>query len=77
LKDYIAYRVLAVGKYIISTKATIRKTAMFFGVKSTIHRDISEKLFEIDPQIATEAKSILDYNYAERNKRWKRHKIKV
>jgi putative DeoR family transcriptional regulator, stage III sporulation protein D len=68
LKDHIEKRVLAAGEYITRTKATIRKTAIVFGVsKSTIHKDITERLLEINPQIATEAKSILNYNKAERN----------
>lgn len=68
MKDYIEKRVLAAGKYITRTKATIRKTAIVFGVsKSTIHKDITVRLLEINPQIAAETKSILDYNKAVRN----------
>lgn len=67
MKGYIEDRVLAVGKYMISTKATIRKAAIVFGVsKSTIHKDVTQRLIEIDPQLATEAKGIIDYNKAER-----------
>jgi putative DeoR family transcriptional regulator (stage III sporulation protein D) len=68
LKDYIEERVLEVANYIISSKATIRKTAKVFGVsKSTIHKDMTERLPKINPQIAEEAKIILDYNKAERH----------
>ncbi|AYD39209.1 sporulation transcriptional regulator SpoIIID [Clostridium fermenticellae] len=68
MKDYIEERVLEVAKYIIGSKATIRKTAKVFGVsKSTIHKDMTERLPKINPQIAKEAKSILDYNKAERH----------
>lgn len=68
MKDYIEERVLEVAKYIIESKATIRKTAKIFGVsKSTIHKDMTERLPKINPQIAKEAKSILDYNKAERH----------
>lgn len=68
MKDYIEDRVLEVAKYIIGSKATIRKTAKVFGVsKSTIHKDMTERLPKINPQIAKEAKSILDYNKAERH----------
>lgn len=68
MKDYIEERVLEVANYIISSKATIRKTAKVFGVsKSTIHKDMTERLPKINPQIAREAKSILDYNKAERH----------
>ncbi|MGM8277410.1 sporulation transcriptional regulator SpoIIID, partial (plasmid) [Clostridium perfringens] len=48
--------------------ATIRKTAKVFGVsKSTIHKDMTERLPKINPDIAEEAKSILDLNKAERH----------
>lgn len=68
MKDYIEERVLEVANYIISSKATIRKTAKVFGVsKSTIHKDMTERLPKINPQIADEAKHILDYNKAERH----------
>ena len=68
LKDYIEERVLEVAKYIIDSKATIRKTARIFGVsKSTVHKDITERLPKLNPQIAKEAKQILDINKAERH----------
>ncbi|MFA9397715.1 MAG: sporulation transcriptional regulator SpoIIID [Clostridiaceae bacterium] len=68
MKDYIEDRVLEVADYIISSKATIRKTARVFGVsKSTIHKDMTERLPKINPEIAQEAKNILDYNKAERH----------
>lgn len=68
MKDYIEERVLEVARYIIESKATIRKTAKMFGVsKSTIHKDITERLPKINPIIAVEAKEILDLNKAERH----------
>lgn len=68
MKDYIEERVLEVANYIIDSKATIRKTAKVFGVsKSTIHKDMTERLPKINPTIAKEAKTILDLNKAERH----------
>lgn len=68
LKDYIEERVLEVAKYIIDSKSTIRRTAKVFGVsKSTIHKDMTERLPKINPNIADEAKNILDLNKAERH----------
>jgi putative DeoR family transcriptional regulator (stage III sporulation protein D) len=68
LKDYIEERVLEVAKYIIDSKATIRKTAKMFGVsKSTVHKDITERLPKINPQVAKEAREILEVNKAERH----------
>jgi putative DeoR family transcriptional regulator (stage III sporulation protein D) len=57
-----------VATYIIESKATIRKAAKMFGVsKSTVHKDITERLPRINPQVAKEAKDILDLNKAERH----------
>ncbi|MEW8957307.1 MULTISPECIES: sporulation transcriptional regulator SpoIIID [Clostridium] len=68
MKDYIEERVLDVANYIIDSKATIRKTAKVFGVsKSTIHKDMTERLPKINPSIAQEAKTILDLNKSERH----------
>ena len=68
MKDYIEDRVLEVAKYIRESEATIRKTASVFGVsKSTIHKDMTERLPKINAQIAEEAKNILDLNKAERH----------
>ncbi|WP_291636517.1 sporulation transcriptional regulator SpoIIID [Clostridium sp.] len=68
MKDYIEDRVLEVAKYIIDSKATIRRTAKVFGVsKSTIHKDMTERLPTINLQIANEAKTVLDLNKAERH----------
>ena len=68
MKDYIEDRVLEVANYIIESKSTIRRTAKVFGVsKSTIHKDMTERLPTINPQIANEAKTILDLNKAERH----------
>lgn len=68
MKDYIEERVLEVANYIIDSKSTIRKTAKVFGVsKSTIHKDMTERLPKINPQIAEEAKSILELNKSERH----------
>lgn len=68
MKDYIEERVLEVANFIIDSKATIRKTAKVFGVsKSTIHKDMTERLPKINPTVAKEAKLILDLNKAERH----------
>lgn len=68
MRDYIEERVLEVAKYIIDCKATIRKTAKLFGVsKSTVHKDITERLPKINPAIAKEAREILELNKAERH----------
>lgn len=68
MKVYIEQRVMEVAKYIIDSKATIRKTAKVFGVsKSTIHKDVIERLPEINPIIAEQAQAIIDVNKIERH----------
>ena len=76
MKDYIEERVLEVANYIIDSKATIRKTAKIFGVsKSTIHKDMTERLPKINPAIAKEV-LILDLNKSERYTRGECYKMK-
>lgn len=68
MKDYIEERVLEVAQYIIDSKATIRKTAKVFGVsKSTIHKDMTERLPKINPSIAEQTHLILELNKSERH----------
>ena len=68
MKDYIEERALELAQYIIDTNATVRATAKKFRVsKSTVHKDITERLQEINPGLAAEVKSILDSNKAERH----------
>ena len=69
MKDYIEERVLEVAQYIIDSKATIRKTAKVFGVsKSTIHKDMTERLPKINPAIAEQTHLILELNKSESHK---------
>ncbi|HOC08665.1 MAG: sporulation transcriptional regulator SpoIIID [Clostridiales bacterium] len=68
MKDYIHERVIAAAKYVLDTKSTVRETAKVFGVsKSTIHKDITDRLPRINPSLAEEVKRVLAYNKAERH----------
>ncbi len=68
MQDYIQERVLEISQYILETKATVRQVAKSFGVsKSTVHKDITERLPMIKPELAREIKKILNYNKAERH----------
>ncbi|WP_077369542.1 sporulation transcriptional regulator SpoIIID [Anaerosalibacter sp. Marseille-P3206] len=68
MKDYIEERALEIAKYIISEKATVRQAAGVFGVsKSTVHKDVTERLPKINPLIANMVKSVLEQNKAERH----------
>ena len=70
MQDYIRKRVLDISTYIIESKATVRRTAAVFGVsKSTVHKDMTERLPSINKQLAKKIKIILDFNKAERHLR--------
>ncbi|MEZ4358157.1 MAG: sporulation transcriptional regulator SpoIIID [Eubacteriales bacterium] len=70
MKDYIEQRVLKIANYVLETKATVRQAASVFKIsKSTVHKDMSERLFEINPQLARSIKDILKTNKEERHLR--------
>lgn len=70
MKDYIEERVLELANYIVNTNSTVRAAAKKFRVsKSTVHKDITERLLELNPALALEVKNVLENNKAERHLR--------
>lgn len=70
MKESIVKRTLTEAKYILSTKATVRDAAKEFDVsKSTVHKDVSERLKYIDVTLYARVKKVLDFNLAERHLR--------
>jgi putative DeoR family transcriptional regulator (stage III sporulation protein D) len=68
LKEYIEERAINIAVYIIENGATVRQTAKNFGVsKSTVHKDVTSRLNEINPALAREARGVLDINKSERH----------
>lgn len=68
MKDYIEERAIEIANYIIEEKATVRQAAKKFGVsKSTIHKDVTDRLVQINPALASQAREILDLNKSERH----------
>lgn len=68
MQDYIEERVLEIAKYIVSEKATVRSAAKKFGVsKSTVHKDVSDRLATANRGLYNEVRDILDINKAERH----------
>ncbi|MCD8198110.1 MAG: sporulation transcriptional regulator SpoIIID [Lachnospiraceae bacterium] len=68
MKDYIEERAINVANYIVMNNATVRQTAKKFGIsKSTVHKDVAERLFYINPGLAAEARKVLDVNKSERH----------
>lgn len=70
MKDYIEERAVSLAGYIIEHKATVRDAAHAFNIsKSTVHKDITERLWQINRSLACEVKKILDLNKATRHLR--------
>lgn len=68
MKEYIEERAMSIANYIIDYNATVRQTAKKFGVsKSTVHKDVAERLLSINPHLAAEARKVLDLNKSERH----------
>lgn len=61
-------RAVILGEYIVENRSTVRATAKHFGIsKSTVHKDVSERLPVIKPQLYPEVKKILEQNKQERH----------
>ena len=61
-------RAIELAHYIIDSKDTVRGAAKKYGIsKSTVHKDVSERLKKINPSLAREVRRILDENKAERH----------
>ena len=68
MKKYIEERAIEIANYIIDNNATVRQAAKQFGVsKSTVHKDISERLEGINGSLAAEVRKILNVNKEERH----------
>ena len=68
MKDYIEERAVALANYIIENNATVRKTASVFHIsKSTVHKDVSERLGRINTALAKRVNEVLLENKAERH----------
>lgn len=70
MQDYILQRVMEITSYILDTGYTVRNTAQVFGVsKSTVHKDVTERLPQINTHMAQEVRRILEKNKSERHLR--------
>lgn len=68
MKEYIEERVLELANYIIEKKSTVRYAAKKFGIsKSTVHKDVTERLGKINPTLMNAVRIILEENKAERH----------
>ena len=68
LKDVVEQRAVRLGEYIVENKATVRCAANKFGVsKSTVHKDVAERLKYIDLSLHEDVKKILEINKSQRH----------
>lgn len=68
MKGYIEERTIEIAHYIIENKATVRSAAKKFGIsKSTVHKDITDRLKKLNQALSKEVKVILEENKAERH----------
>ncbi len=68
MKSYIEERAMEIARYIIDNNTTVRQAAKHYGIsKSTVHKDVTERLVQIHPALAAEARKVLDVNKSERH----------
>ena len=61
-------RAVELGQYIVENGATVRAAAAKFGIsKSTVHKDVSERLRKLNPPLAAAVALVLEKNKAERH----------
>ncbi len=68
MKEYIEKRTVLFASYIIDNNATVRDTAKKFDIsKSTVHKDVTQRLKKINPDLYENVRAVLNTNKAERH----------
>ena len=68
MTDTIEQRACELAVYIIETGATVRATARHFGIsKSTVHKDLSQRLQRCNRELYRQVRQVLDENKAQRH----------
>lgn len=68
MRTDIEERAVRLAEYITENRVTVRAAAKKFGIsKSTVHKDITERLEGVNPELYTEVRGLLDLNKAERH----------
>ena len=68
MKVYIEERAVEIAGYIIENQATVRKAAQEYRIsKSTVHKDVTQRMEEIDPGMALKVRRVLQHNMEERH----------
>lgn len=70
MKTDIERRAIELAEYIIENKTTVRAAAKKYGVsKSTVHKDMTDRLSGIDGELYSQVRQVLETNKAERHLR--------
>lgn len=68
MKGIVEDRAIELGEYIIKNKVTVRAAAKKFGIsKSTVHKDVAQRLRQIDQSLYRQVKNVLEINKAQRH----------
>ena len=68
METYIEERAIEIANYMIEHNATVRQAAKNFGIsKSTVHKDVTERLVQVNPTLAAQARKVIDVNKSERH----------
>ena len=68
MKEYIERRAMEFASYIIANKSTVRDAAKIFGIsKSTVHKDIADRLPKINKSLSEQVRKVLDDNKSTRH----------
>lgn len=66
--NYVDNRVILEGEFIVKTKSTVRATANFFNLgKSTVHKDVTVRLKNLDINLYEKVREVLEVNLSERH----------
>ena len=70
MKKAVYFRAVALGEYIADTGATVRATAKVFKIsKSTVHKEVTQRLPHLDAELAQRVRKVLDTNLNQRHLR--------
>ena len=68
MKNSIDARIYDLANYIIENETTVRAAAKRYGVsKSTVHKDVTQRIEEVDPVLAAQVRQVLQHNMEERH----------
>lgn len=68
MRDNIDERACELGNFIIENKTTVRETAKRFGIsKSTVHKDLTERLYYANKPLYQQVKELLEFNKSQRH----------